>query len=38
MTSVDEIEQLIKPLLLTTVIISVDGKTVKQGKITVILY
>lgn len=33
MTSVDEIEQLIKPFLLTTVNFTIDGKVIKQGKL-----
>jgi len=33
MTSVDEIEQLFKPLLLTTVKFTIDNKVIKQGKL-----
>jgi len=33
MTSVEDIEQMIKPFLLTTVAFSIDGKNIKQGKL-----
>jgi hypothetical protein len=33
MTSVEDIEQAIKPFLLTTAQFSIDGKTIKQGKL-----
>lgn len=33
MTSIDEIEYAIKPYLLTSIIFSIDGKQIKQGKL-----
>ena len=33
MTSIDEIEQYIKPFLLTSIVFTIDEKAVKQGKL-----